>query len=241
MAKFDENTLKEVATVVEKATPHKIVINEELNKSMRFLRQSFTLTHLQDLNKNDDGYKEEKIRLDKLFRTITEAYCSPMTEENCILYKLIKKLSDIASYMQFVGDTEILDAALRECGMTIKVLSPKSGYGQFDETTAEEFKKLFTAAKEVRGKIKAELSAIKEDIWSELPDNARYDSKTNKSGIKAEAFNRLTALEAAKQKSQSAAEKKLEALEDSIHTQIDANLNTVSVASQIANFEENQN
>ena len=238
MKELSKEAIQTISDLTKKAAPHRIQISDVLNKKMLFLRQSFVQYHIQDINKKKDpeAYKEAKIEAEKTFRLIKDLYYyDGLNTDQCRLAVMLEKIAKAIAYMRYIGDTELLDAELAKLNMTITVPALDAHDIRFaEENIPEEFQKLFKSAHDVQTQICEQFQAIKVNIFQSIPDELRYDPKTNKSGIKSEAFNKLTTLEATKQKSETAAEKKLESMEDSIHDNIDSSLAVKSIAQEIA-------
>lgn len=238
MKELSKEAIQTISDLAKTAAPHRIQISDVLNKKMSFLRQSFVQYHIQDINKKKDpeAYKETKIDAEKTFRLIKDFYYNDgINTDTCRLQILLEKLAKVIAYMRYIGDTELLDAELAKLNMTVTVPKLDAHDIRFaEENIPEEFQKLFKSAHEVQNQICEHSKSIRVDIYGSIPEELRYDQKTNKSGIKSEAFHKLTILEATKQKSETAAEKKLESMEDSIHDSIDSNLVVKSIAQEIA-------
>lgn len=241
---LSEHAANEVKRLAEKAAPHRINITDTLGKKMTYLRQSFVLHFVKDINKKKDKehYVEVKVAQEKIFRKIKDyIYYSGKSSSNPQydgLNKLAKLLDEVnvaVQYLRYTGLNENLEELLTERGMTISCRALENTDAVLlDPDVKENIINVFNSAEKVQGEICAESETIKINIFNELDDGIKYDSKHNKSGIRSNEFDKLTALEATKQKSEELAEKKLETLKDSIGATIDSKLNVQTVAQTIA-------
>lgn len=242
---LSDAALAEVKQLVEKAAPHRVEIMENLSKKMTYLRQSFVLHFVQGINKKKDKeeYVATKIAQEKIFRKIKdyihyrgEESPNPRLDGLNKIDKLLEEVSTAVQYLQYIGCTENLNNCLAKHGMTITVRDITSVYPQLaEESVRDNMTKLFESADKVQSAICCEANAIKINIFEELSDSIKYDAKYNKSGLKSNEFNKLTVLEAVKQKSEELAEKRLDALKDSVGNTIDSQLNVQAAAQTIAN------
>ena len=241
--KLSDAAMEEIKILVEKAAPHKIELTETLGKKMTFLRQSFVLHFVQNINKKKDKeeYLETKIAQEKIFRKIKDyVYYEGQDSSNARLDglnkldKLLEEVSTALQYLRYIGHTENLDNCLAKYGLTIKTRDIESIHSELaDETTKDNITKLFEASRKAQAGIYSEAEAIG-NIFGELSEEIKYDSKTNKSGLRCGQFNKLVALEAIKRKSEELAEKRLDALKDSVGNTIDSQLNVQAAAQNIA-------
>lgn len=233
-----------VKRLAEKAAPHRINIMNTLGKKMTYYRQSFVLHFIKDINKKKDKeeYVATKVEQEKVFRKVKDymhyegqGSDNPRFDGLNKLDNLLSEVSMAVQYLRYIGHTENLDNLLAKHGMKISVRDITSVYPQLaEEVTKDNVIKLFEAANNLQSEICNEANAIKIQIFGELADEIKYDAKTNKSGIKSNEFDKLTTLEATRQKSEELAEKKLESLKDSVGTTIDSQLNVQTVAQTIA-------
>lgn len=240
---LSETALAEVKRLVEKAAPHRVEILEVLNKKMTYLRQSFVLHFVKNINKKKDKeeYIETKVAQEKIFRKIKdyihyEGGSSPIPRLDGLnkIDKLLEEVSTAIQYLRYIEHTENLDACLARLGMTITVRDLTSIYPDLsNEAVHDNIKKIFGSASSIQSQICNEANAIKVNIFDELDDSIKYDAKYNKSGLKANEFDKLTTLEAFKQKSEELAEKKLDALKDSVGNTIDSKLNVQAAAQMV--------
>lgn len=241
MVKLSESGASEVAKFAQKAAPHRIEITEVLNKKIKYLRQSFVLPFVQHINKKKDKeeYVAVKVEQEKIFRKIKDyMYYEGQDAPNSNgelpnkLDKLLSEVNSVVQYLRYINHVENLNNLLATYGMTITCKDLSSVHAALsDEVTKDNIQKIFESASKVQASIQLESSKIKNVIFEELPEEIKYDSKTNKSGLKSNEFDRITSLEATKQKSEELAEKKLETLKDSIVDSIDSKIN-VQVAAQ---------
>jgi hypothetical protein len=217
---------------------------DDLSKKMRFLRQSFVLHFVKDINKKKDKeyYVATKIEQEKIFRKVKdyihyEGEASPNKAYDGLnkLEKLLDEVQIAVQYLRYIGHTDNLDKLLADRNMTITCRALESTNEVLaDEEVKDNITKVFASADKTQAQICAEVNAIKEDIYDELEEHIKYDAKHNKSGLKSSEFDRLTTLEAIRQKSEDAAEKKLDSMKDSIGNTIDSQLNVQTVAQTIA-------
>nr|DAD80483.1 MAG TPA: hypothetical protein [Siphoviridae sp. ctYh54] len=241
--KLSEEAALTVKELAEKAAPHRINIMDTLGKKMTFLRQSFVLHFVKDIDKKKDKeeYVETKVAQEKVFRKVKDwmhyegqGSENPKYDVNKV-EKLLTEVNTMVQYLRYIGHTENLDLVLARLGMTINVRPIENLYPVLaEEVTKDNVVKVFESANALQSEICEEANQITMHIFEELDDSIKYDGKTNKSGIKATDFNKLTTLEAIKRKSEEMAEKKLESIKDSTLNTIDSKLNVQTVAQTIA-------
>jgi hypothetical protein len=241
---LSEEAARRVRDLAEKAAPHRLTIMDELTKKIRFLRQSFVLHFVKDINKKKDKehYVATKIEQEKIFRKVKdyihyEGQASPNKAYDGLnkLEKILDEVQIAVQYLRYIGHTENLDKLLADRNMTITCRALEATNEVLtDEEVQDNIIKIFDAANKAQDQICAEVATIKEDIYDELEESIKYDAKHNKSGLKSNEFDKLTTLEAIRQKSEDAAEKKLDSMKDSIGNTIDSQLNVQAVAQTIA-------
>lgn len=241
---LSEQAAENVKRLAEKAAPHRINIMTTLGKKMTFLRQSFVLYFVKDINKKKDKeeYISTKIEQEKIFRKIKDymhyegqGSDNPRYDGLNKLENLLKEVSLTVQYLRYIGHVENLNNLLAKYGLTITTRNIESVYPQLaEEEVVSNITKIFNSANTLQTEICNEANAIKVHIFNELEDGIKYDAKTNKAGIRSNEFDKLTTLEATKQKSEELAEKKLESIKDSTMVTIDSKLNIQTVAQTIA-------
>ncbi len=247
-SKLSEKAVETIQSLVEKASPHKIMITDDLRKKLTFLRRSFVFHFVKDIDKKKDKehYVETKIQQEKIFRKIKDymyyegkASKNPKDEVNK-LEKLLDEIQIAVQYLRYINHTENLDKLLAERSMTISCRNLQDTEEVLsDPEVQSNISAIFNSANSVHSQICSESNSIKMDIFEELDDFLKYDAKTNKSGLKSSEFDKLVSLEAIKQKSEELAEKKLDSIEDSTLNLIDSKLNVQIVAQSIAGQSNN--
>ena len=241
---LSEAAAESVKVLAEKAAPHRLEIMNVLNKKFSFLRQSFVMYFTQNMDKKKDKeeYVATKIAQEKIFRTVKDFMLyegggspNPRLDGLNKLELLLESLNSVVQYLRYIGHTENLDNILAKLGMKLETRDLNSVYPELaEEGVQENIVKLFDSAVAVCKDIASESNMIRIHVYDEIDDSIKYDAKTNKSGIKPSEFDRLTTLEAIRQKSEEQAEKKLETLKDSIGSTIDSKMNTQLIAQTIA-------
>lgn len=241
---LSEHAAETVKLLAEKAAPHRINISEILGKKMTFLRQSFVLHFVKDIDKKKDKeeYVATKIEAEKTFRKIKdymhyegEESINPKFDGLNKLDKLLSEVSLAVQYLRYIGHTENLDILLAKYGMTLNTRDIATVHPVLAEPEVKDnIIKIMNSANALQTEICQEANEIVVNIFDELDEDIKYDSKMNKSGIRSGEFNKLTALEAIRQKSEELAEKKLDAIKDSTVNVIDSKLNVQTVAQTIA-------
>lgn len=238
---------EEIRDLTIKAAPSRLKIMDDLNKKMTFLRQSFVLHFVKNIDKKKDkeNYIETKIQQEKLFRKIKDYIyyegkpsINPRYDGLNKLENLMQEALTAVQYLQYIGHTENLEDILSKFGAQITVRPLENAYPELaDEVVKDNVVKIFESADELQSEICNASNHIKITVYQELDDQIKYDSKHNKTGLKANEFDRLTTLEATRQKSEELAEKKYDSLNDSIINGIESNKNTQLVAHTIVKSE----
>lgn len=243
-SKLSDEAAEAVKLLAEKAAPHRINIMDTLGKKMTFLRQSFVLHFVKDIDKKKDKeeYVATKIEAEKTFRKIKDYIHyegqdsdNPKYDGLNKLDKLLSEVALIVPYLRYIEHTENLNSLLAKYGMTLNTRDITVSYPVLaEEGVKDNVTKVMESANSLQSEICQEANEIVVHIFDELSEDVKYDSKTNKTGIRSGEFNKLTTLEAVRQKSEELAEKKLDAIKDSTVNTIDSKINVQLVAQTIA-------
>lgn len=245
---LSDQAISTIQALVEKAAPHRLEITENLGKQMKFLRQSFVLHFVKDIDKKKDKeqYVETKVEAEKTFRKVVDymqyeggSSSDPTYDGLNKLEKILTEVNTIIQYLRYTEHVENLDSILAQLGMKIETRKLEATNQDLaDPEVKDNISKVLASAVSSKTSVDDENSSIKSGIYDELPEELKYDSKTNKAGLKPADFGKLTNLEALKQKSEELAENKLESLRDSTLNMINSKMNVQAVAQTIAGTSE---
>lgn len=232
----NDETIKLITEVAEKAAPIREKIISELKPKVGHNRKSF-VTDVVCCEQNVDSLEKlDKLEAKELKSAASWEYNKvkdylhfiegvPNEDSPAKLEVAVKNLVVAKKWLEYIGHGDLLRRWLNEYGIDIVITKPNK-HNTFMNArgtdVAESIKNSFAEGVGIEKQITESVELIKVDSFEELPDDIRY-SKENKRGINASQFDAIVTIKALKAIEEEKASKKAAALADKAMDNIEVN------------------
>jgi len=232
---------KEFTDLIDEAAPYRVKIDTDYRREMKEVRDMFMDQKIKSDSKlqaiaakSKKNCTPEEIeyansaakKANKEFNAVKRIIHPAKGTSEEAAKKLVDRIVEVAKLLKYIGRTDIEDAfAAAGISITIPALEDENSYFA-QEGKQDIIADIFNQADEVQGQICQAADKVKIDLYGELPDNIRFDSKMNKKGIRSSQFVKLAKTKAI------ALEKSMEQFDKFKESQIKKNENEL-VAKQI--------
>ena len=191
----------EYSDCIKDAAPHRVKIIEECTPKMKELQEDY-LAEMIKADYKDVSRIMAKLKLDKKDLEAKAEYAkwkkNVMNEFratlNCIhpnenQTPSVGMVYAAGKMLKYINRTDIIDAAFEDKSIIVNFKSLEDTNAYFKSKDVRDVMiDIFQQADEVQGMICENADKIKYDYYEMLPAEVRYDSKTNKHGLKQANF-----------------------------------------------------
>lgn len=191
----------EFSECINAAAPHRVRIIQDITPKMKELQSEFVV---QMTNAGYNGIKDiqMKLKLDKK-DTLAQAEMKEWKKGVMNLFRAtlkaihpnegkspsIGQIYVAGKLLNYIGRNDIVNQVMQDKSISVNFKKLEDSYEYFaNEDVRAVMTDIFSQADEVQGEMCKHADEIKITQYQLLPASVRYDSKTNKSGLKAGNF-----------------------------------------------------
>lgn len=191
----------EFSECINEAAPHRVKIIQDIGPKMRELQNDF----VAEMTKAGYGNIEainSKLKLDKKDAEAKAEYNAWRKKVMNVFRATLKSIHPnenqhptigmiylAGKILNYIGREDLVNEVMEDKNITVHFKKLEDCYDYFKSKDAHDVMvDIFAQADETQAQMCENADAIKKDIYETLPSDVRYDSKTNKHGLKQANF-----------------------------------------------------